>query len=45
MGGDNFMVISSNEAKKAAQDFVKLVKNDDGAKVVWLPKYKTPVIV
>ncbi len=29
MGGDNFMVISSDEAKKSVQDFINVIKNDD----------------
>nr|NIS95201.1 GTP cyclohydrolase IIa [Nitrosopumilaceae archaeon] len=29
MGGDNFMVVASNEGKKSAKDFVELVKNED----------------
>ncbi len=29
MGGDNFMVISNDEAKKSVQDFINIVKNDD----------------
>ena len=29
MGGDNFMVVASNEGKKSAKDFVNLVKNED----------------
>ena len=29
MGGDNFMVVASNEGKKSAKDFVDLVKNED----------------
>ena len=30
MGGDNFMVISSNEGKKNAKDFIELIKKEDG---------------
>ncbi len=29
MGGDNFMVIASEDAKKSAQNFIDMVKNDD----------------
>ena len=29
MGGDNFMIVASNEGKKSAQEFVELVKNED----------------
>jgi len=29
MGGDNFMVVSNNEAKQSVQDFINIVKNDD----------------
>ena len=29
MGGDNFMVISSNEGKKFAKDFIDLIKKED----------------
>ena len=29
MGGDNFMVVASDEGKKSAKDFVDLVKNED----------------
>lgn len=29
MGGDNFMVVSSNEAKQFIQDFINIIKNDD----------------
>ena len=30
MGGDNFMVVASNEGKKSAKKFVDLIKNEDG---------------
>ena len=30
MGGDNFMVIANNDAKSSVQDFINMVKNDDG---------------
>ena len=29
MGGDNFMIVSNDEAKQAVQDFINIVKNDD----------------
>ncbi len=29
MGGDNFMVVASNEGKKCAKEFVELIKNED----------------
>ena len=29
MGGDNFMVVSNDEAKKSVQDFINMVKNSD----------------
>jgi GTP cyclohydrolase IIa len=29
MGGDNFMVISTDEAKESVQDFITLVKDED----------------
>ena len=29
MGGDNFMVVASNNAKKSAQNFIDMVKNDE----------------
>ncbi|MFB5604848.1 MAG: GTP cyclohydrolase IIa [Nitrosarchaeum sp.] len=29
MGGDNFMVIANNDAKKSVKDFIKLIKNED----------------
>ena len=29
LGGDNFMVVSNDEAKKSVQDFINLIKNDD----------------
>jgi len=29
MGGDNFMVIASDDAKKSAQNFIDMIKNDD----------------
>ncbi len=29
MGGDNFMVISDDEAKKSVQDFIDMIKDDD----------------
>ena len=29
MGGDNFMIVSSDEAKKSVQDFIDTEKNDD----------------
>ncbi len=29
MGGDNFMVIASDEAKKSVQDFINMIKSDD----------------
>ena len=29
MGGDNFMIISNDEAKQCVQDFINIVKNDD----------------
>ena len=29
MGGDNFMIISNDEAKQSVQDFINIVKNDD----------------
>ncbi len=29
MGGDNFMVVSNDEAKQSVQDFINIVKNDD----------------
>lgn len=29
MGGDNFMIVASNDAKNSVKDFVELVKNDD----------------
>lgn len=30
MGGDNFMVIASNDAKISVQNFINMIKNDDG---------------
>jgi len=30
MGGDNFMIVSNDEAKQSVQDFIDIVKNDDG---------------
>jgi GTP cyclohydrolase IIa len=30
MGGDNFMVVASDDAKNAAQTFIDLIKNEDG---------------
>ena len=30
MGGDNFMVVASDDAKNSAQDFIDLIKNEDG---------------
>ena len=30
MGGDNFMVISSNEGKKNAKSFIEMIKKEDG---------------
>jgi GTP cyclohydrolase IIa len=29
MGGDNFMVVSSDEAKKSVPDFINMIKNDE----------------
>lgn len=29
MGGDNFMIISNDEAKQSVQNFINIVKNDD----------------
>ncbi len=29
MGGDNFMIVSTDEAKQSVQDYINLVKNDD----------------
>ncbi len=29
MGGDNFMIVSNDEAKQSVQDFINIVKNDD----------------
>ncbi len=29
MGGDNFMVIASDDAKKSVQNFIDIIKNDD----------------
>ena len=29
MGGDNFMVVSTDEAKQSVQDFINLVKDED----------------
>lgn len=29
MGGDNFMVVASNDAKNSVQDFINMIKNDD----------------
>jgi len=29
MGGDNFMVVSTDEAKESVQDFINLVKDED----------------
>ena len=29
MGGDNFMVVASNDAKNSVQDFITLIKNED----------------
>ncbi|MGH1566445.1 MAG: GTP cyclohydrolase IIa [Nitrosopumilus sp.] len=29
MGGDNFMVIASNDAKNSVQNFIDIIKNDD----------------
>jgi GTP cyclohydrolase IIa len=29
MGGDNFMVISNDDAKKSVQNFINMIKNDD----------------
>jgi GTP cyclohydrolase IIa len=29
MGGDNFMVVSNDEAKKSVQDFINMIKNDE----------------
>ena len=29
MGGDNFMVIASNDAKNSVQNFIDMIKNDD----------------
>jgi len=30
MGGDNFMVVASDDAKNTAQNFIDLIKNEDG---------------
>jgi GTP cyclohydrolase IIa len=30
MGGDNFMVVSSNDGKKNAKDFIEMIKKEDG---------------
>jgi GTP cyclohydrolase IIa len=29
MGGDNFMVIASNDAKTSVQNFINMIKSDD----------------
>ena len=29
MGGDNFMVVASDDGKKSVQDFINMIKNDD----------------
>jgi len=29
MGGDNFMVVASDDAKNTAQNFIDLIKNED----------------
>lgn len=29
MGGDNFMVVASDDAKNSVQDFINMIKNDD----------------
>ncbi|MDH5697955.1 MAG: GTP cyclohydrolase IIa, partial [Nitrosopumilus sp.] len=29
MGGDNFMVVSNDDAKKSVQDFINITKNND----------------
>jgi GTP cyclohydrolase IIa len=29
MGGDNFMIVSNDEAKKSVQSFINMVKNND----------------
>lgn len=29
MGGDNFMVVASNDGKNSVQDFINMIKNDD----------------
>ena len=29
MGGDNFMVVSNDDAKNSVQEYINLVKNDD----------------
>ena len=29
MGGDNFMVVTTEEAKKSVQDFINIVKDND----------------
>ena len=29
MGGDNFMVVSNDDAKKSVHDFINMIKNDD----------------
>ena len=29
MGGDNFMVVASNDAKNSVQDFITMIKNED----------------
>jgi len=29
LGGDNFMIVSNDEAKQSVQDFINIVKNDD----------------
>ena len=30
MGGDNFMVVASDDAKKSVQEFINMIKNEDG---------------
>ena len=30
MGGDNFMVVASDDAKKSVQQFIDMIKNEDG---------------
>jgi GTP cyclohydrolase IIa len=29
MGGDNFMVVASDDGKNSVQDFINMIKNDD----------------